>query len=128
MNSSQTSTAPYHDNDHPTSQERFRPSMPAGISQGEAMILQSLTSLERYLAALADQLESLRQRAPQEPTKDWYTTADLAELMGVTGHTVRERWCNQGRIECQKDPATGKWRIPGREFERLRRGGRPEGL
>ena len=43
--------------------------------------------------------------------------------MGVTGHTIRGRWRNQGRIECEKDPATGKWRIPGRELELLRHGG-----
>jgi len=99
-----------------------------GLSQGEAMILQSLTLLERQVATLTEHLEDLRRQSPEAVTKDWYTTAELAEMMGVTGHTVRERWCNQGRIECAKDPATGKWRIPGREFERLRRGGRPDGI
>jgi hypothetical protein len=39
------------------------------------------------------------------------------------GYTVRERWCNEGRIECEKDPANGKWRIPGHEFRRLVGGG-----
>ena len=28
----------------------------------------------------------------------------------------------------EKDLATGKWQIPGHEFERLRRGGRPQGI
>jgi hypothetical protein len=92
------------------------------------MILQSLITLERHVAAMAEQLEELRVNSPESGPKDWYTTAELAAMMGVTGHTVRERWCNQGRIECSKDPATGKWRIPGREYDRLRRGGRPEGI
>ena len=26
--------------------------------------------------------------------------------------TIQERWCNDGRIECEKDPTSGKWRIP----------------
>jgi hypothetical protein len=99
-----------------------------GASQVDAMILQSLSSLEERVAAMADQLEELKGTSHTRSIKDWYTTAELAAMMGVTGHTVRERWCNQGRIECAKDPATGKWRIPGREFERLRRGGRPEGI
>jgi hypothetical protein len=99
-----------------------------GASQVDAMILQSLSSLEQRVAALADQLEELKGTSQASSIKDWYTTAELAVMMGVTGHTVRERWCNQGRIECSKDPSTGKWRIPGREFERLRRGGRPEGI
>lgn len=103
-------------------------SMLAGASQVEAMILQSLSSLEQQVAAVADQLEELKGASRAGAVKDWYTTAELAAMMGVTGHTVRERWCNQGRIECAKDPATGKWRIPGREFERLRRGGRPDGI
>ncbi len=99
-----------------------------GASQVDAMILQSLSSLEERVAAMADQLEEMKGTSHARSIKDWYTTAELAAMMGVTGHTVRERWCNQGRIECAKDPATGKWRIPGREFERLRRGGRPEGI
>jgi hypothetical protein len=100
----------------------------SGISQGEAMILQSLITLERHVAAMAEQLEELRVNSPESGPKDWYTTAELAAMMGVTGHTVRERWCKQGRIECSQDPATGKRRIPGREYDRLRRGGRPEGI
>lgn len=45
--------------------------------------------------------------------------------MGVTQHTVQVRWCGEGRIECEKDPDTGRWRIPGHEYDRLRRGGKP---
>ena len=50
-------------------------------------------------------------------------TDSTAELMGVTRHTVQVRWCAEGKIECEKDTATGRWRIPGDEYDRLRRGG-----
>ena len=96
-----------------------------GLSQVEATIQQSISSLERKLSDLSNQLEVLQDATKGSSDKDRYTTSELSQVMGVTGHTVRERWCNQGRIECEKDPANGKWRIPGREFDRLRRGGRP---
>ena len=57
--------------------------------------------------------------------KDFYSTREVAELMGVTQHTVQVRWCAEARIEAEKDPATGHWRIPGDEYNRLRRGGKP---
>ena len=46
-----------------------------------------------------------------------------AEAMNVSVYTVAERWCNADRIECEKDPETAKWRIPGSEFRRLVKGG-----
>jgi len=101
-------------------------SMP-DLSQAEAMILQSLSTLENQVSELSGQIEAMKDISQAASVKDWYTTGELAQAMGVTGHTVRERWCNQGRIKCEKEPATGKWRIPGHEFERLRRGGRPAG-
>jgi len=51
---------------------------------------------------------------------------ELAQVMGVTQHTVQVCWCAEGRIDCEKDPTTGHWRIPGSEYERLRRGGKPD--
>ena len=59
----------------------------------------------------------------QPPTKEWYTPRELGEILTKSEYTVRERWCNEGRIECEKDPDSGKWRIPHREVERLRNGG-----
>ena len=106
--------------------EMLPTSMP-GLSQAEAMILQSLSALERQVADMSDQIEEMKDASQAASAKDWYTTGELAQTLGVTGHTVRERYCNQGRIDCEKDPGTGKWRIPGHEFERLRRGGRPAG-
>jgi hypothetical protein len=59
------------------------------------------------------------------PTKDWYTTAELANALGLSQYTVQARWCAEGRIECEKDPLTNKWRISAGEYERLVRGGSP---
>lgn len=98
-----------------------------GVSQTDAAILHSLAMLEERLTELYLQIERLSIKMEEPQTKDWYSTGEVAELMGVSQHTVRERWCNQGRIACEKEQGTGKWRIPGHEYDRLRRGGRPEG-
>jgi Helix-turn-helix domain len=57
------------------------------------------------------------------PVKDWYTTGELAAALGRSQYTVQARWCAEGRIECEKDPTSEKWRIPAREYDRLVRGG-----
>ena len=55
--------------------------------------------------------------------KEWYRTDEVAEILGKSDFTVREKWCNQGRIEAVKDEESGKWKIPGHEVQRLRNGG-----
>lgn len=118
-----------------------------GLSSAEATILQTLIEQTRQMAELEKQLGEIRQRLLNldgltdiqddlaylresvetlSGQKDWYSTAEIASLMGVTRHTVQVRWCAEGRIECEKDPATNRWRIPGHEYDRPRRGGKPE--
>jgi len=98
-----------------------------GLSQVEATLLQTLGSLERRMVGLSEQLDEMQGVISElGALKDWYTTSEVAELMGVTRQTVQDRWCNQGRIECEKCAATGKWQIPGHEYDRLRKGGRLE--
>lgn len=63
--------------------------------------------------------------AGRPPSREWYSTGDLAAALGVSQYTVQARWCAEGRIECEKDPLTNKWRIPAKEYERLVRGGSP---
>lgn len=88
-------------------------------------VLQAISGLERQVVFLSSEVAELRRLLnDRKSVKDWYTTADLAAVMGVSRYTVQERWCNSGRISCEKDPETGKWRIPGTEYERLRRGGK----
>ena len=80
--------------------------------------------IDRRLAKLEHHVVEIKQLLEaQQIEKEWYTTAEVAEFMGVKQYTVQERWCNQGRVECEKDPDSGKWRIPGSEVRRLRAGG-----
>jgi hypothetical protein len=81
------------------------------------LISQRLTAIEQKVGEVHQVL--LAQRTE----KEWYTTTDLAEAFDKCQYTIQERWCNDGRIECEKDPNSGKWRIPGAEFRRLLGGG-----
>ena len=99
-----------------------------GPTRGE-VLRQALVSLDQRMIELLEQMEELTTTMSANATrKDWYSTGEVAELTGVIRYTVQERWCHQGRIVCEKDYCTGKWRIPGHENDRLRRGGRPAGI
>jgi len=112
----------------------------SSFTQVEASILQSLSELQLQFGELSDQLGSLEILSDLKEDvsglresvdaiikqKDFYSTREVAELMDVTRHTVQVRWCAEGRIQCEKDPTTGRWRIPGTEYDRLRRGGKPD--
>ena len=75
-----------------------------------------LNTIERVVNEIHGKL------ATQHLDKEWYSTAEAAEILGKSRFTIQEKWCNQGRIRCEKDPETGKWRIPRAEIERLRNG------
>ena len=87
------------------------------IMQFLQVVADRLTGLEKVAAEIRELLVGQRQ------VKEWYSTRELAEMLGKSHYTVQERWCNEGRIECEKDPATGRWRIPGHEVRRLMAGG-----
>jgi hypothetical protein len=76
-----------------------------------------MTNLETKIGEIHEILRS------QRTEKEWYTTGELAEALGKSQFTVQERWCNGGRIDCEKDSESGKWRIPGDEYRRLVAGG-----
>jgi hypothetical protein len=82
----------------------------------------TLATLLHEVLAVKEMVAEACQRR-QEEQKDWYCTSEVAAALGVSQHTVQERWCNQGRIACEKDPDTGKWRIPGHELQRIVKGG-----
>ena len=83
-----------------------------------AAVLRQLHSMEEKLDGVQQILLS------QRIEKEWYTSSQLADAMNVSRYTVQERWCNQGRIDCEKDTDTGKWRIPGAEYRRIVDGGK----
>ena len=79
------------------------------------------------IAARLDRIESaLTALVTQKTIKDYYSTAELAEILGKAEFTVRE-WCRNGRIWAEKR-ATGRgnskeWMISHVELERIRNEG-----
>lgn len=89
-------------------------------------ILATVTLLNDRVSELESQLTKISTHLPSiSADRRWYTTAEVAELMRVSRYTVQERWCNRSRIDCLKDPNTGRWRIPVQEVRRLLRDGPP---
>jgi hypothetical protein len=89
------------------------------------VLMERLASIEHAVTGKLTTIEQAVCRLLEDKgvEKEWYSTAELAEAMQVSVYTVTERWCNAGRIECEKDPDTRKWRISGNEFRRLVKGG-----
>jgi len=50
-----------------------------------------LERIEGFLAALVE----------KQTAKDWYTTDDVAKIIGKSDYTVRE-WCRLGRVNAAK--------------------------
>jgi hypothetical protein len=90
---------------------------------GDRMASETALDMSSFAKQFAQQVwTELRQLIAVEQTKEWYSTEELAKAVGKKPFTVREHWCNAGRVECEKD-AAGKWRIPGHEYRRLVNGG-----
>jgi hypothetical protein len=82
--------------------------------------------IERLLERF-DRLEArLDQLLRQQTAKDWYTTGEVAEILGKARFTVRE-WCRHGRVHCRKrNSGRGKhleWVIAHEELLRIQREG-----
>jgi excisionase family DNA binding protein len=75
--------------------------------------------LDRIEAALATLVQ-------QRTVKDWYTTAEIAQVLGKAEFTVRE-WCRNGRIRAEKRlsgrGAYPAWVISNQELVRYQREG-----
>ena len=88
------------------------------------VLLQAVLLLGQRVASLDEKLTEVHQTiTAQRVQKEWYSTGELADALDKSQYTIQERWCNDGRIECEKDPESGKWRIPGAEYRRLVGGG-----
>lgn len=74
-----------------------------------------LEKLERIESAVG---ELLKQRA----VKEWYSTAEVAAIVGKAEYTVRE-WCRQGRVAAEKMENGRGWIVPHAELERVRNHG-----
>ncbi|MCY2952887.1 MAG: helix-turn-helix domain-containing protein [Planctomycetota bacterium] len=62
----------------------------------------------------------------QQTIKDWYSTDEVAEVLGKSSLTVRE-WCRLGRIRAQKRQCgrglSHEWIISHEELQRIRNEG-----
>jgi len=92
------------------------------------------TLLAQALSVLAGRLETIEMQVrdvhekldSNVRSKDWYTVAEVAEMLGRAEFTVRE-WCRLGRIyaskrACGRGP-TQEWIIADSEIERIRNEG-----
>lgn len=79
--------------------------------------------IEERLDRIEQMLTTLVQ---QQTIKEWYTTAEVAGLLGRAEYTVRE-WCRQGRIRAKKKPCGrgkgGEWLVSHEELTRLKNEG-----
>ena len=74
-----------------------------------------------------DRIEQMLQSIiEQRTTKDWYTTAEVAKVLGKAEFTVRE-WCRLGRVRAEKKKCgrgvASEWIISHDELTRVRNEG-----
>jgi hypothetical protein len=79
-------------------------------------LLTRLQKIETLLAALVE----------QRTVKEWYSTAEVAAILGRAEFTVRE-WCRLGRVraekkKCGRGPAS-EWIVSHAELTRVRNEG-----
>ena len=79
-------------------------------------LLSRLVRIETLLASLVE----------QRTIKEWYSTAEVATLLGRAEFTVRE-WCRLGRVYAQKKKAgrgpASEWIVSHAELTRVRNEG-----
>jgi transposase len=90
--------------------------MPQPMEQPPA----SLTAVLERLAQIEAMLHTLIR---EKTIKDWYSTAEVATILGKSDYTVRE-WCRLGRVKATKKAhargAHPEWLISHEELQRLR--------
>jgi transposase len=82
-----------------------------------------VTQMFARLDKLENQLANL---VAQRAVKDWYSTDEVADILGKANFTVRE-WCRHQRVHCQKK-SNGRgrhqsWVISHAELLRIQREG-----
>jgi hypothetical protein len=82
-----------------------------------------MQTVEETLSEIKGMLACLLQR---EQVKDWYSTAEVAAIVGRAEYTVRE-WCRQARVMARKRSSGrgkgGEWLISHDGLTRLRNEG-----
>ena len=85
-----------------------------------------IETIERLAERIQKMETTLDELVQQRTVKDWYTTAEVASLLGKAEFTVRE-WCRLGRVhadkrECGRGPYQ-EWIISHDEFLRIQNEG-----
>jgi len=79
-------------------------------------LLARLTKIETLLASLVE----------QRTIKEWYSTAEVASILGKAEFTVRE-WCRLGRVHAEKKKSgrgvASEWIVSHAELSRVRNEG-----
>jgi hypothetical protein len=92
------------------------PANDVAAPEGIALLLQRLDRIEATLAALVE----------RQVVKEWYSTEEVAKLLGKAEFTVRE-WCRLGRVRAEKKGSgRGKyqsWVVSHEDLQRLQREG-----
>jgi len=87
------------------------------------MTTEDLSDLTARLVRIEQALGLLVQ---QRTVKDWYSTAEVAQLLGKAEFTVRE-WCRLGRVQAEKKKCgrgvSSEWIISHEELTRVRNEG-----
>ena len=82
------------------------------------------------LAAVVERLDriesALKELLNKESPREWYSTADVAKILGKAEFTVRE-WCRLGRVNASKrDCGRGlshEWMVSHAELRRIQNEG-----
>jgi hypothetical protein len=84
--------------------------------EGLTLVMERLDRIEATLAALVE----------RQSVKEWYSTDEVATILGKAEFTVRE-WCRLGRIRAdKKGSGRGKyqsWVVSHNELQRIQREG-----
>lgn len=87
------------------------------------MSTEILNDLTARLARIEQALDLLVQ---QRTVKEWYSTTEVAKLLGKAEFTVRE-WCRLGRVKAEKKKCgrgvASEWIISHEELTRVRNEG-----
>ena len=84
------------------------------------------TANDELLARLAKIETLLASLVEQRTVKEWYSTAEVAAILGKAEFTVRE-WCRLGRVHAQKKKSgrgvASEWIVSQGELTRVRNEG-----
>lgn len=105
----------------------FRPGLPIAAAAQQSPSLEVLLDRMDQLFDRLVQIETaLALFAEQRAVKDWYSTGEVASLLGKAEFTVRE-WCRLRRVHAKKRPCgrglTQEWIISHAELQRIQNEG-----